>query len=921
MNVEVSNHRYLFINYMYYVKLLKKQHDHIYNLYNLNIIQADAKDNYIHSIKIIYNKLLQYSYKINENKDKYDEYDLLKNKLIIFNNDKNKNKINKLYPLYFMYGDILNIILRTGLKKISDFLYFFNNMFNYEHLLDENTNKIIKYFNKYLIMYNIEISKDDKFKSNCFLNSEYLKIVKNKIQSEVLLNGTKIIIKFKNQIIIFYGTIRNDDYLMNYNFNIECFVSKSLKHKRNNIKKRFNTNDLYIQKYINNISLYELILIDEVELYDYLNIQHNKYIIINSKNFSQIYKEFTESKYIHVLFNYIKLLLIGSEDNINIAQQLINVIRNKNNNQFNLIYDNLSYELQLKIKKQLIKVESNKIIECDQLDYKQQLQMNYKIPNYVRTLINEKINEIKLNNNDHYKQSLYVKTLLQFPWYSNSDIDIFTCLDKKNTKDFLLKMQSKINKITYGHENAKEQLLLLLGQWITKPESKGKAIGLHGCPGVGKTLFAKSIGEAMGIPFVHITLGGQNDGELLHGHGYTYQGAQPGLIIKKMIEAGQSRCIMYFDELDKTNSKNGGVNEIMSILIHLTDPNMNNTFQDRFFQGIHFPLDRVIFIASYNDSSKIDPVLLDRFVELEIKPYSVKDKLNIIEKYIINEIINNIGLTNKITFIKEDMEKIINEYTNEAGVRGIKRLIELTLLQINKKNILECTNENINLTYELMTNFLQDMYQIKFNMIHPINEIGLINGLYATNDGSGGITKIQIKKKLIQDNGQFFTISGTLGETMKESINVAYTNAIYYIESHKEEYDIKNVNEYINEHFKNGFHVHVSELGIQKDGPSAACAFSVCFISTILNKKIERTIALTGELDLFNNVTIIGGLQFKFNGAKKAGIKIVLVSYENEQDIIKIIKRDEELFNENFKYVLIKNLDDAVKYCFIKENI
>jgi ATP-dependent Lon protease len=153
-------------------------------------------------------------------------------------------------------------------------------------------------------------------------------------------------------------------------------------------------------------------------------------------------------------------------------------------------------------------------------------------------------------------------------------------------------------------------------------------IGLVGPPGVGKTKYAQVLAKCLDIPFVQITLGGQNDGELLHGHGYTYSGAQPGLIIKKMVEASSSRCIMFFDELDKCVAKNGQVNELMSILIHLTDPMTNGSFQDRFFQEITFPLNKVIFMFSFNDTSKIDKILLDRMEILDIASYNLKEKVN-----------------------------------------------------------------------------------------------------------------------------------------------------------------------------------------------------------------------------------------------------------------------------------------------------
>jgi ATP-dependent Lon protease len=157
-------------------------------------------------------------------------------------------------------------------------------------------------------------------------------------------------------------------------------------------------------------------------------------------------------------------------------------------------------------------------------------------------------------------------------------------------------------------------------------------------------------------------LGGQNDGEILHGHGYTYSGSQPGLIIKKMTEMGKSRCVLYFDELDKTCNKNGKINEITSILIHLTDPNMNKTFQDRFFQGIEFPLDKVIMIFSYNDSSLVDPILLDRLKEIKVSPYTLEDKL----KTCIDSVINSLkeSIKDDVISVEKFIKDSMHEFTN-----------------------------------------------------------------------------------------------------------------------------------------------------------------------------------------------------------------------------------------------------------------
>jgi ATP-dependent Lon protease len=224
------------------------------------------------------------------------------------------------------------------------------------------------------------------------------------------------------------------------------------------------------------------------------------------------------------------------------------------------------------------------------------------MPDHIKKICLEKIDELKNANNETYKIKMYINILIQFPWPSEADDNIFklVSMDKNKSKIFLQNIEKKLDNQIYGHNKAKSKTLQILAKLISVQGSHISPIALAGPPGVGKTKFAQSLADCLDIPFVQITLGGQNDGELLHGHGYTYSGAQPGLIVKKMVDSGSARCIMYFDELDKCVSKNGQVNEIMSILIHLTDPMTNGSFQDRFFQEITFPLNKVPFDCIQN---------------------------------------------------------------------------------------------------------------------------------------------------------------------------------------------------------------------------------------------------------------------------------------------------------------------------------
>jgi ATP-dependent Lon protease len=390
------------------------------------------------------------------------------------------------------------------------------------------------------------------------------------------------------------------------------------------------------------------------------------------------------------------------------------------------------------------------------------------------------------------------------------------------------------------------------------------------------------------------------------------------LIVKKMVEMGKSKCILYFDELDKACSKHGNVNEISSILIHLTDPNMNKNFQDRFFQGIDFPLDKVIMIFSYNDSNLIDPILLDRLTEIKVKPYNIKDKIKICTNHIIPEINSNIGIPDTlIKWSPKMLEYLVNNYTNEAGVRGIKRVIEkivmnLNILRLKKEGLFKKNIKKININQKIITKIMKDPVDNE-TKIHNRNEIGIINGLYATASGRGGIIPIQIFKNFngSVDNHEI-KLTGKQGDVMKESVQCSLTTALNFIEKEKDKYNISDLNDYIEKNFKYGFHVHTPSTSTPKDGPSAGCAFTSAFISLILKKPIKNTIGMTGEIELTGNITKIGGLEFKLNGAKKAGVKTVYVPKQNKKDVIKIKKDYPKLCDKNFNVIIVDNISDFI---------
>jgi len=872
-----------------YIKILHFFRDHIHKLHYLNIIPYHDKSLYLNELTDIH-KLLNDYYN-----DKIINFCEINNEITheiltsdIHNIISYVSKMRMLpeikhsHELYYdSFWHPLSEI-KTNLKKLANNVGFpsikiaIDIIMNDHYELDKKTKLLIETYN-YLFIPLKYVEKDeteeiinlslinnyDLFTNELFINDSIISSNLN-----LFVSNFDIYIKNEYNYLVLKGIFIPDDISLFMRSSVIVFNQLFLKRKylETLVDGEFSRNLL------RGMSIGEIIVYSDVKIKEIIKNNIIKYGIIKNKNPHTIFKETINKGNISEFFNIIKILLAGEEENYQLAGFLCSLAKEKKYNDAYLsdvILHFLSYISQCKIRKFMIAIKD---ILNDDTDYKKQILMHSYMPDKVKQLALEKVSEMKSNNNDYYKQLLFVKTLLKFPWISQEETNFFKQkLSEKNPNIIFDEIESKFNRKVYGHEKAKEQFILQIAKWISNPLGKGYTIGLSGPPGVGKTLLAKSVGDILDLPFIQITLGGQNDGELLHGHGYTYSGAQPGMIIKKLSEASKSRCIIYFDELDKCSSKHG-VNEISSILIHLTDPNMNQTFQDRFFQGIDFPLQNCIFIASYNDSSLIDPILLDRFVEINVSPYTLNDKVNIIKDFILPEITNEIGLNKKIVISDNIIKKGILEYTNEAGVRDIRHKLELVLMKINKDVLINKSrflSDVIMIDDELFRKYI-DEKSIKLEKIHNTSLVGMINGLYATTSGRGGIVPIQIMQLYGEKTFQL-KLTGSLGDVMKESIQCAYTSALDYImkEGH-------NIEELLKKYIS-GFHIHAPCGATPKDGPSAGAAFTLAFISIILNKKINNEIGITGEIELTGKITKIGGLISKLQGAKLAGIKKVLV--------------------------------------------
>jgi ATP-dependent Lon protease len=936
MNIKEYKNYILRKEYDHYVRLIDGIRKHIHNLSKNNNISINDKNVYLNELfeilkklNNIYNVCLAYS----------DESNDLDNHLKSLYNEKNYELLNseilklRILPQYkkaYLFQDQINyplceiksplklLINNIGMENINDIIKLYSNV-----VYNKDTKKLIDFYSRIFFPIGIselKITEKEKILENFDLFNQDIFIKKNPFSKDDLADNIyDLYIYNTNYYIVIKGNFVNDD--INIYFKTSQITQIGLYNKRKHIEtiideldesdsKNFKKNVLKYSR------LSDIIVLSISEYIKYLEELYFKYLNLNNKTINQIFKDFIDKQNNACdIYHIIRILLQGDDNSINLAGMIFNLLKEKKSlqNICESIYDNLPFMSQLRLKKinMSLKDESKVTFNSNDTDYKKQIIHSKYMPDGVKQFALEKVAEMKLNNNDYYKQLMYVKTIINFPWANQDDINFFkNKLQLQTLNSYMSDLDTKMNNLTFGHKKVKEQLILQVSRWISNPEGKGSCIALYGPPGVGKTLLAKSIGDVLDIPFIQITLGGQNDGELLHGHGYTYSGSQPGIIVRKMSEIGKGRCILYFDELDKSCAKHGGsTNEISSILIHLTDPNMNKAFQDRFFQGIDFPLDNCIIMASFNDRKLVDPILLDRFIDIEVKPYSVYDKIEIVNKFMIPELIKSIGFKSKLIIEDEVLKRLIIDFTIEAGVRDIKRKVELIIMKLNKDYMLSKYPDEIKLSYEEIVKIL-DEKPMTITKIHERPEIGIINGLYATSVGIGGIVPIQIKNNFSSDTSFAFKLTGSLGDVMKESIQCAFTVAVNYIKDNKL---LDDINKELKDNFTNGFHIHAPHCSTPKDGPSAGAVFTVGFLSVLLKKKIHNDVAMTGEVDLLGNITKIGGLNHKLIGAKMAGIKKVLISKENEEDLDDIKKDFKDLFDDSFKYKIVSKINEAVE--------
>ena len=477
----------------------------------------------------------------------------------------------------------------------------------------------------------------------------------------------------------------------------------------------------------------------------------------------------------------------------------------------------------------------------------------------------------------------YLDTMLSLPW---------NILTKDETN--LSKIEKVLNETHYGLNDIKTRILEYIAVKKLSNEENAPILCLVGPPGVGKTTLAFSIAKALNKNFVKISVGGVSDQAEIVGHRRTYVGAEPGRIINGMIKAKSSNPLFLIDEIDKMTQGFNGDPE--SAMLEVLDREQNKYFTDNFLEE-KYDLSKVMFVLTANDISSIPGPLLDRLEIIELSSYTRFEKLDIVKKYMLPKLLKDHGLNKyKITFTDEGINSIIENYSKEAGVRELERIISKILRKLAVK-ILNKEIKEIEINNKNLTEFIgKEKYSSKKNIK---NLPGVVNGLAYT--PFGGVT-LPIEVCFYKGRGNII-LTGSLGEVMKESANIS----IGYVKTILK--DLKVKEDFFETH---DIHINVTEAAVKKEGPSAGVALTTAIISSLKNKTISNEIAMTGEITLMGSILEIGGLKEKTIGAYNSNVKKIFIPKANEKDLEELPKE----ITENIKIYLVDNYKDIYKELF-----
>jgi ATP-dependent Lon protease len=673
-------------------------------------------------------------------------------------------------------------------------------------------------------------------------------------------------------------------------------------------------------------------------------IMEEPYITAEVKEIKEIKPLKTNKEFIATIESIKDIALQIIEESPNIPSEASFAIKNIQSDSFlvNFVCSNMNLSVQEKyeilktsdLQKRALTCLKHMNIELQRLSLKNdiqskvrsdldQQQREYFLHQQLKTIqeelggvsYDEEINEMRFKSNkkkwnkeigDHFSKELSKLQRMnpQVAEYSiqRNYLDLYLDLpwNEYSTDNFDLKRAQKIlDRDHYGLKEVKKRIIEHIAVLKLRNDMKSPILCFNGPPGVGKTSLGKSIAEALGREYVRISLGGLRDESEIRGHRKTYIGAMPGRIIQSLKKANTSNPVFVLDEIDKLSVGNQG--DPSSAMLEVLDPEQNTSFYDNFVET-GFDLSKVMFIATANNISNVQPALRDRMEIVNVSGYTIEEKSQIAKKHLLPKQIVDHGLEKNIIKInKLALEKIIEGYTRESGVRGLEKQIAKIIRYVAK-------------SIAMKEEFIKD---ISVEVLQEILGISISKDKYENNNVAGVVTGLAwtqfggdilfIESALSKGKGNL-TITGNLGKVMKESATIA----LEYIKSNSDELEIN-----IDKLSKYNLHIHVPEGATPKDGPSAGITMLTSLVSLLTQKKVKNQLAMTGEITLRGKVLPVGGIKEKILAAKRARIKEIILSIENKKNILDIDKS----YLKGLKFHYVSNMNEVIDLAITKQKV